>query len=86
MLLVPGSTASLCLSRFQPVVHVETSAVDPDRAPIVVVGRISLALRIEARLESREQSSTVLAFPDVLPGVVETAITDQEIQATAGKI
>jgi len=86
MFLVPGSTGITLLVEVSARSPCGENAVDPDRAPIVVVGRISVVLRIETRIESGKQSRAVLALPNILRGVIEAAVTDQEIQATAGKI
>src|ERR1039457_544107 len=84
-LFAPSGFAALG-KRVLPQLQVQPDGGNPHRATRLVVGGVRNVLQIEAREEARDQPRAVVALRDVLRRVLQAAISDQKIVASARQV
>jgi hypothetical protein len=60
-------------------------AVDHHRPPVVVVGRVGLALHVEGGVEAGRKTRGIVALPNIFGSIVQPAIADQKIEPASGE-
>ena len=78
--------SSLGLERPKSEFRVQPYALNPNRAAIMVIGRIRNTLEIEGCVETREEPRAVITFPNVLWRIAQPAVSNQEIESAAREI
>src|SRR5689334_25116963 len=85
-----GLRASGLLPRFslpeRSSFDVQADRERPNGAPVVIVCRIVVMLRVEADEKSFHYLGAVVAFPQILGRVVQLAIADEKIKAALRQI
>src|SRR5262249_45135964 len=78
----------LLLPQRMPSVHLDVHPhrPHPQQTPIAIVGSIGDMLRVECNENPLHHSSTVVALPNALSTIRQSAIADQEIQTAPRQI